>query len=162
MLAHSGGRGIVYVPTTTPQVKVDAIRDYGAEVRFHSDDSGKSEIFARAYAEAEGLAYVPPYNDPAVIAGQGTIGAEIERQAPEADMVIVSVGGGGLISGIAGFLKGRNPAVKIVGASPCNDHAMLCSVRAGKVAVHADAQPTLSDGTAGSVEPGAITASSLS
>ena len=157
MLAHYGGRGIVYVPTTTPQVKVDAIHDYGAEVRFHSDDSGKSEIFARAYAEVEGLAYVPPYNDPAVIAGQGTIGAEIERQAPEADMVIVSVGGGGLISGIAGFLKGRNPSVKIIGASPQNDHAMLCSVREGKVATHADAQPTLSDGTAGSVEPGAIT-----
>ena len=72
-------------------------------------------------------------------------------------MVVVSVGGGGLISGIAGFLKGRNPAVKIVGASPRNDHAMLCSVQAGKVVAHADAQPTLSDGTAGGVEPGAIT-----
>ncbi len=157
MLARVGGRGIVYVPTTTPQVKVDAIRDYGAEVRFHSDDSGEAEIFARAYAEAEGLAYVSPYNDLAVIAGQGTIGAEIERQAPDTDMVVVSVGGGGLISGIAGFLKVRNPDVKIVGASPHNDHAMLSSVRAGKVVAHADAQPTLSDGTAGGVEPGAIT-----
>lgn len=157
MLARSGGRGIVYVPTTTPQVKVDAIRDYGAEVRFHSNDSGKAEIFARAYAETEGLTYVPPYNDLAVIAGQGTIGAEIERQAPDTDMVVVSVGGGGLISGIAGFLKGRNPGVKIVGASPRNDHAMLCSVRAGKVVAHVDARPTLSDGTAGGVEPGAIT-----
>lgn len=157
MLARSGGRGIVFVPTTTPKVKVDAIRDYGAEVRFHSDDSGESEIFARAYAEAEGLAYVSPYNDLAVIAGQGTIGAEIERQAPDTDMVVVSVGGGGLISGIAGFLKGRNPDLKIVGASPSNDHAMLSSVRAGKVVAHADAQPTLSDGTAGGVEPGAIT-----
>ncbi len=157
MLARSGGRGIVYVPTTTPQVKIDAIRDYGAEVRFHSDDSGETEIFARAYAEAEGLAYVSPYNDLAVIAGQGTIGAEIERQAPDTDMIVVSVGGGGLISGIAGFLKGRNSGVKIIGASPRNDHAMLCSVRAGKVVAHADAQPTLSDGTAGCVEPGAIT-----
>ena len=157
MLGRFGGRGIVYVPTITPQVKVDAIRDYGAEVRFHSDDSGEAEIFARAYAEAEGLAYVSPYNDLAVIVGQGPIGAEIERQAPDTDMVIVSVGGGGLISGIAGFLKGRNPGVKIIGASPRNDHAMLCSVRAGKVVAHEDAKPTISDGTAGGVEPGAIT-----
>jgi threonine dehydratase len=157
MLARSGGRSIVYVPTTTPIVKIDAIRDYGAEVRLHSNDSGEAEIFARAYADREGLAYIPPYNDLAVIAGQGTIGAEIERQAPDTEMVAVSVGGGGLISGIAGFLKGRNPRVKIVGASPLNDHAMLCSVRANKVVAHVDAQPTLSDGTAGSVEPGAIT-----
>ena len=157
MLARFGGHGVVYVPTITPKVKVDAIRDFGAEVRFHSNDSGEAEIFARAYAEAEGLTYVSPYNDLVVIAGQGTIGAEIERQAPDTDMVVVSVGGGGLISGIAGFLKGRNPHVKIVGASPCNDHAMLCSVRAGKVVAHVDAKPTISDGTAGGVEPGTVT-----
>ena len=157
MLARFGGHGIVYVPVNTPKVKVDAIRDYGAKVRFHSEDSGKAEIFARAYAETEGLTYVPPYNDPLVIAGQGTIGAEIERQMPNVDTVIAAVGGGGLISGIAGFLKARNPAIKIVGALPRNDHAMLCSVRAGNVVAHADAELTLSDGTAGSVEPGAIT-----
>jgi len=157
MLARSGDHGIVYVPTTTPKVKIEAIRDYGAEVRLHSDNSGEAETFARAYADAEGLTFVSPYNDWAVIAGQGTIGAEIERQAPHVDMVVVSVGGGGLISGIAGFLKARNPAIEIVGASPRNDHSMFCSVRAGKVAAHAEAQATLSDGTAGNVEPGAIT-----
>ena len=157
MLARFGGHGIVYVPTNTPKVKVDAIRDYGAEVRFHSEDSGKAEIFARSYAETEGLTYIPPYNDAVVIAGQGTIGAEIERQVPNVDMVVAAVGGGGLISGIAGYLKVRNPGVKIVGALPRNDHAMLCSIRAGKVVAHVDAKSTLSDGTAGSVEPGAIT-----
>ncbi|MBI2717301.1 MAG: threonine/serine dehydratase [Rhizobiales bacterium] len=157
MLARFGGRGIVYVPVTTPKVKVDAIRGYGAEVRLHSNDSGEAEVFARAYAEVEGLTYIPPYNDPDVIAGQGTIGAEIERQAPQADVVAVAVGGGGLVSGIAGFLKARKPKIRILGALPLNDHAMLLSVRAGKVVAHADARPTLSDGTAGSVEAGSIT-----
>jgi threonine dehydratase len=157
MLSRMGGRAIVFVPEPTPRVKVDAIRSYGAEIRFHGTDSGLCETAARDHAAAEGLTYVSPYNDAAIIAGQGTIGAEIERQAPDLNAVYVSVGGGGLISGIGGFLKARNPLIRIVGASPENDHAMLCSVRAGRVVPHDGARSTLSDGTAGSVESGAIT-----
>ena len=101
MLERFGGRGIVFVPATAPRVKVDAIRSYGVEVRFHSEDSGETEVGAQEYAAANGLTYVSPYNDPDIIAGQGTIGAELERQAGTADHVFISVGGGGLTSGIA-------------------------------------------------------------
>jgi len=157
MLARFGGRGIVFVPTTTPRVKVDAIRSYGVEVRFHSEDSGESENAALAFAASSGLTYVSPYDDPDVIAGQGTIGAEIERQAGAVDHVFVSVGGGGLVSGIAGTLKSRNPHVKFWGVSPRNDHSMRLSAAAGHAVAHAEASTTLSDGTAGKVQQGAIT-----
>jgi threonine dehydratase len=157
MLARSGMRGIVFVPRTVASTKVDAIRGYGAEVRLESDDSGECELLARRYADSKGMTYISPYNDPAVIAGQGTIGAEIERQTRQVDWVFIAVGGGGLTSGIAGYLKSRNPAIKIAGVSPRNDHSMLCSVRAGRAVADEEAAPTLSDGTAGAVEPGAIT-----
>jgi threonine dehydratase len=157
MLARMGGRALVFVPETTPSVKVEAMTAYGAEIRREGTDSGLCEVAARDYAAANGLVYVSPYNDPDVIAGQGTIGAEIERQAPGADMVVVSVGGGGLISGIAGHLKASNPGLQVIGAAPENDHSMLLSVKAGRAVAHEGSAPTLSDGTAGSVEPGAIT-----
>lgn len=157
MLHRAGGRCLVFAPATTPAAKVDAIRSYGSEVRLEGDDSGLCEIMAQDFATANGLTYVSPYNDAAVIAGQGTIAAEIAREMPDVEMVVASVGGGGMISGIAGFMKHRDPAIRIVGASPENDHSMLCSVRAGKAVAHEGALPTLSDGTAGTVEPGAVT-----
>ena len=157
MLAQTSTKGIVFVPTVAPQVKVDAIRGYGAEVRFHSSDSGVTELFARAHAGANSLTFISPYNDPAVIAGQGTIGAELGRQTGPIDHLFVSVGGGGLISGVAGYLKAVQPGVNVVGVSPAHDCSMHKSAAAGKVVEDHDAQLTLSDGTAGSVEPGAIT-----
>ena len=157
MLARLGGRGIVFVPETTPAVKVEAIAAAGCEVRRHGEDSGLCETLAREYAAAEGLTYVSPYNDADVIAGQGTIGIEIARRMKAPDIVSVSVGGGGLISGIAAVLKGENPKLTVIGASAENDHAMLLSARAGRAVPHAGAAPTLSDGTAGSVEEGSIT-----
>ena len=159
MLAKMGGRCLVFAPVTAPAVKIDAIRSYGSDVQLHGDDSGLCEIMAQEYAAQHGLTYVSPYNDADVIAGQGTIAAEISRQAPDTEIVVASVGGGGLISGIAGFMKMFSPATRIVGASPENDHSMLCSVRAGEAVAHEGAKPTLSDGTAGTVEPGAITVS---
>ncbi|MEZ5776207.1 MAG: threonine/serine dehydratase [Hyphomicrobiaceae bacterium] len=156
-LGATGTKGLVFIPRTTPEVKVAAIRMLGAEVRFHDGDSGGAEIAARQHAEENGLTFISPYNDPDVIAGQGTIGLEILKAMPDVGTVVVSVGGGGLISGIAGYLKARKPDVRIIGASPANDHALCLSVKAGRVVEHVGARDTLSDGTAGGVEPEAIT-----
>jgi len=157
MLSRLGGRGIVFVPETTPAVKIEAIAVAGCEVRRHGEDSGYCETLARDHAAAKGMSYVSPYNDADIIAGQGTIGVEIASQMKAPDIVSVSVGGGGLISGIAAVLKGENPKLTVIGASAENDHAMLLSARAGRAVPHGGAAPTLSDGTAGSVEEGSIT-----
>jgi threonine dehydratase len=157
-LAVLGGRGVVFVPENASPVKVAAIRRLGAEIRGFGTDSGVLEGVARRYAEEHELSYVSPYNDVDVIAGQGTIGVEMLEQAGDRglDAVFVSVGGGGLISGVAAVLTHHLPGVRIYGASPSADAAMAASVQAGRV-VAVDAAPTLSDGTAGSVEDGAVT-----
>ncbi|MFQ5557940.1 MAG: pyridoxal-phosphate dependent enzyme, partial [Acidimicrobiales bacterium] len=116
------------------------------------------ETHARELAERSGRAYVSPYDDEAVIAGQGTIGIEIMDQVaelgwPGVDAIVVATGGGGMISGIATAVAGR---ARIVGAQPENDAVMTRSVAAGHV-VAIDARPTLSDGTAGGVDPDTIT-----
>jgi threonine dehydratase len=157
-LAVLGGHGIVFVPENASPVKVAAIRRFGAEIRSQGTDSGELEILARQFADVRGLTYVSPYNDVDVIAGQGTIGVEIAEQldGAELDAIVVAVGGGGLISGIAAVLRQHLPNIRVYAAAPANDAAMAASVLAGRV-VGVDARPTLSDGTAGSVEPGAVT-----
>ncbi|MEU4191308.1 pyridoxal-phosphate dependent enzyme [Kribbella sp. NPDC026611] len=157
-LATLGGHGIVYLPENASPSKVAALRRLGLELRAEGNDSGVLEPKARAFAAEHDLTYVPPYNDPDVIAGQGTVGVEIlEQLAGEPlDAVVVAVGGGGLISGVAAVLKKHLPGIRVYGASPVRDDAMAASVRAGKI-VQVDAKDTLSDGTAGSVEPGSIT-----
>jgi threonine dehydratase len=157
-LATLGGRGIVYVPENASASKVAAIRRFGIEVRSEGTDSGANELLARAHAAEHGLTYVPPYNDPDVIAGQGTAGVEILEQlaGQRLDAIFVAVGGGGLVSGIASVLKQHRPEIRVYGASPARDAAMAASVEAGKV-IEVEAEDTLSDGTAGSVEPGSIT-----
>ncbi len=155
-LSLSGGQGIVVVPETASLVKVENIRRLGAEVRFHGTDSGQTEIFARRYAAEQGMIYISPYNDPKVIAGQGTLGLEVAEQTGRVDFLFASVGGGGLICGTAGYLKMVRPGIRTVGCSPENDPAMIRSIEAGKI-VEVEAKPTLSDGSAGGVEPGAIT-----
>jgi threonine dehydratase len=162
-LADLGGRGVVFVPENVSPAKLSAIRDHGAEVRLFGTDSGLCELEARRYAGEKGLPYISPYNDPDIIAGQGTVGLEIERQIESAasdagsdgaarggpDAVFVALGGGGLIAGI-----GRQ--VEMVACSPENSAVMHHSIAAGRV-LEMELKPTLSDGTAGGVEPGAIT-----
>ena len=157
-LATLGGRGIVYVPENASASKVAAIRRYGVEVRSQGTDAGALELVAREHAAENGLTYVPPYNDPDIVAGQGTVGVEILEQLAgrQLDAIFVAVGGGGLVSGIASVLKQHRPQLRVYGASPVRDAAMVASIEAGKV-VQVDAQDTLSDGTAGSIEPGSIT-----
>jgi threonine dehydratase len=148
--------GVIFVPENASPAKVANIRAYGAEVRTHATDSGVTEIFARRHAEETGRVYVSPYNDPLVVAGQGTIGAELARQADRIDALFVALGGGGLISGIAGYLKESGRPVEVVACSPENSAVMHHSAAAGRI-LEMESKPTLSDGTAGAVEPGAIT-----
>lgn len=157
-LALLGGRAIVYLPENASTSKVAALRRLGAELRAEGNDTGAQELKARAYADEHGLTYVSPYNDADVIAGQGTIGVELVKQlkGEQLDAVVVAVGGGGLISGVAAVLKQQLPGIKVYGASPAADAAMAESVAAGRI-VTVDAKATLSDGTAGSVEAGSIT-----
>jgi threonine dehydratase len=155
-LSRAGGRAIVYVTETAPDLKVKAIKRWGAEVRRHGTDAVKTESRARRFAEAEGLTYISPYNDPRVVAGQGTIGVEVARRLNDVDAVFAPLGGGGLLSGMAGYLKVLNPSVEITGCSPENSQVMIQSVKAGRI-LDLPSRPTLSDATAGGVEQGAIT-----
>ena len=150
----------VFVPEGASTTKVRAMREYGAEVIFHGDDAALSEARARQQAGEEDLAYISPYNDPEVIAGQGTLAAELVGPSDGVgaiDAVFVPVGGGGLISGVAGYLKGvLGEGVRIYGCQPENSAVMYESVRAGRV-LDLPSDATLSDGTAGGLEPQTIT-----
>jgi threonine dehydratase len=151
-----GMKGIIFVPENASPAKVANIRAYGAEVRTHATDSGITEIFARRFAAENGMVYVSPYNDPVIVAGQGTLGVELARQVAELDTLYVALGGGGLISGIAAYLKAIGRRVDVVACSPENSAVMHHSVSAGRI-LEMESKPTLSDGTAGAVEQGAIT-----
>jgi threonine dehydratase len=148
--------GVIFVPENASPAKVANIRALGAEMRTHATDSGLTEIFARRYAGENDKLYISPYNDPIVVAGQGTIGAELARQVDPIDALYVALGGGGLIAGVAGYLKEIGRHVEVVACSPENSAVMHYSVQVGRV-LEMVSKPTLSDGTAGAVEPGAIT-----
>ena len=151
-LAALGARGTVYLPHSAPAVKVRALRRFSnIELVFEGEEGGATELAARSVAGREGRPYISPYNDATVIAGQGTLGLEFAAQCPSLDAVFVAVGGGGLISGIASAMR-----CQIVGCWPENSVAMYESMRAGEIVAPPE-RPTLSDATAGSVEPGAIT-----
>ena len=148
--------GRIFVPETASPAKLAAIRSYGAEIRTGGGDPVESEIRARRDAEENGMVYISPYNDPRVIAGQGTVGVELARQIGRIDAVLVALGGGGLISGIGGFLESIDPDIEVVACSPANSAVMYESLRAGRI-LEMESKPTLSDGTAGGVEDDAIT-----
>ena len=151
-----GISGIIFVPEETSSTKVDAIRRFGGEVRFHGTDGLDTEQYARQYSVDNGMPYLSPYNDLDVVAGQGSCGVEIARQLGEIDAVFVAIGGGGLVSGVGSFLKSIHPALKIIGCQPEASAVMAASARAGKI-VDMPSEATLSDGTAGGIEAGAIT-----
>jgi threonine dehydratase len=157
-LRELGGHGVVFVPENAMPAKVARLRRTGLQVHSQGADSVISEKLGRAYAAEHGMTYVAPYNDFGIISGQGTAGVEmLEQLAGDGlDTVFINVGGGGLVSGVASVLKTHLPSVRIVGASPANDAAMAGSIKAGKV-VTVETWPTLSDGSAGNVEPGSIT-----
>ena len=148
--------GTIYLPKGASPAKIAKLEQLGASVEFHGTDCGETETFARQQAFEAGQVYISPYNDPIVLGGQGTIGLEILERLPAVDCIMVSVGGGGLISGIAGAVKAVRPQVRIVGCLPANSPVMAASVEAGRV-VDMETHDTLSDGTAGGMEMDAIT-----
>lgn len=154
--ARSGVAATVFVPLTTPEPKVAAIAALGAEVKQFGEDCVDTEAHARALADQTGRVYVSPYNDELVIAGQGTISAELFEQWPEVERVYVAVGGGGLIGGMAGYAAAARPDVQWIGCSPSQSAAMAECVRRGAI-VDVPCGETLSDSTHGGVEPGAMT-----
>jgi len=147
---------IIYVPENSSEAKLANMKSFGAEIRVHGKDCMDGELKARKVADSTGGIYLSPYNDPEVISGQGTISAEIASQCNGLDAVIVSVGGGGLISGVGGYLKSIWPDIEVIAASPENHAVMIHSLKAGEI-IKIDPAPTISDGTAGGVEAGSVT-----
>ncbi|MEW5792042.1 MAG: threonine ammonia-lyase, biosynthetic [Pseudomonadota bacterium] len=128
-----GIRAVIVMPQTTPEIKVDAVRAYGAEVVLAGDSYSDAKAHCDRLVAETGLTFIPPFDDPLVIAGQGTIGDEILRQSHgHLDAVFVPVGGGGLIAGVAGFLKVLMPQVRIIGVEPFEADAMYQSLQAGR------------------------------
>ena len=147
---------LIFAPKDAATAKIEKIRALGADIRFTDGDALESELTARQYAKDHKIPYVSPYNDADVIAGQGTVGVELLEQFPNVDTVIAAVGGGGLVSGIGVYLKEESPDCQILGASPRNSPAMYDALRQGAI-TESQCLPTLSDGTAGGIEPGAVT-----
>ena len=148
--------GKIVVPTIVHKNKVNNILNFGGKVEYHGDDCLIAEERAQEISKTTGATYISPYNDPAIICGQGTMGYEIDQDLKNIDSVFVSVGGGGLISGVGGYLKSVQKNVKMVAVSPKNSCVMYESIKAEKQ-LDLPSDPTLSDGTAGGVEMGSIT-----
>ena len=157
--AAAQARGIaaeVFVSTHVSAAKARRIEAMGARIHCAGDDPLTAELAARRAAEASGRVFISPYNDVDVMAGQGTIAVELQQQLPGLDAVFVAVGGGGLIGGMAGYLKAVSPQTEVVGCWPENSPVMHECLRAGGIVEVAE-RPTLSESTAGGLEPGSVT-----
>ncbi len=146
----------IYVPHTADPHKIETLRKHGCKIFFHGEDGVEAEEEAQIIARLLKREYISPYNDWHVIAGQGTVGIELLEQLGQLDYVFASVGGGGLISGMALPLKAHFPDTRIIGCSPERSNIMQKSVEAGHI-VKQPILPTLSDGTAGGIEEDAVT-----
>ena len=143
----AGVRCTVVMPTTASRTKVDASRGYGAEVVLHGASGIEAFAHAHALAKERDLAFVHPFDDPAVIAGQGTVGLEILEQLENVDDVVVPIGGGGLIAGVATAIKESRPQVRVYGVEPTGAAVMRQSLDAGHP-VRLESMKTIADGLA--------------
>ncbi len=156
LIQKLGIDGLIYMPDYATSSKIEILRTYGVRMKFHGSDCVQTEYFARKEAERNDFVYIPPYNDTKIIGGQATVGIELSRQLDDLDTVIVPVGGGGLVSGIGGYLKSMDSEIEIVGCQPKNSPVMYESIKAGKI-IEMESKATLSDGTAGGIEKNSIT-----
>ena len=148
----------IVVPTRAPRVKVDGIRQFGAELVLYGETYDQAEKKAKQLAAQEGRLFISPYNDEKIVAGHGTAGLEILKEQPNMDMVIVPVGGGGLIGGIAIAVKTQKPTVRIIGVQSSASPVMYESLKAGKIVPpHRHERYTIAEGLVGAVEKGSIT-----
>ncbi|MGN0909485.1 MAG: threonine ammonia-lyase, biosynthetic [Succinivibrio sp.] len=127
-----GVRAVIVMPTTTPDLKVDAVRHYGAEVVLYGDSFNESYDYAMQLSKKKGLTMIPPYDDPDVIIGQGTIAHEVVGQCDHIDTIFVQIGGGGLAAGIAVYIKALVPEIKVVGVEAEGSACMKAALKAGK------------------------------
>ncbi|MBI3951751.1 MAG: pyridoxal-phosphate dependent enzyme [Acidobacteria bacterium] len=146
----------VIVPRSAPQTKIEAIRRAGVELQLVGESYDEAESAARQLANDERFTFISPYNDPDVIAGQGTIALELLEQVPDLNTILVPVGGGGLLAGVALMAKALNPTIKMIGVQAERSPAMYESVRSGRL-VMVEEKPTLADGLAGNIEAGSLT-----
>jgi threonine dehydratase len=145
--ARRGFEATVFMPRTASLPKVDATRAYGATIRSVDGTVDDAIVAARRFAVETGAAFVPPFDDPLVVAGQGTVGLEIAAEAPEAEVVVVPVGGGGLISGVAVAMAALRPGTRVVGVEAAGAASMLASLDAGRC-VRLPNVDTMADGIA--------------
>jgi len=146
----------IYVAKDIESSRLDILRAHVLDVVIHGEAPWDAEKEARRVAEEEDKIYVPPYNDPIVVGGQGTCGYEISQQLPDLDAACFACGAGGLVSGSAGWLKSQNPDIQVFGVSPQNSRVMYESVRANKI-IEMEHFPTLADTCAGDVDSDSIT-----
>lgn len=146
----------VVVPESASRAKVSSIGRYPVTLIERGASYDDAERAARELERESGATFVSPYNDREVIAGQGTIGIEILEDLRDIDAVVVPVGGGGLLAGLAIAVKALNPRVKVYGAEPLTSPTMTAALEAGRI-VEIEEQPTIADGCAGNIEPGSIT-----
>ena len=156
-LEIANAEGTIFLPTNAEASKVEALKAYKVGLQFHGADALTTELHAMKFAEASGQIWISPYNDPEVIAGQGTLALEMTSQLNQIDTVLGCIGGGGMMSGVATWLNQASPKTKIIGCLPENSPEMYLSVKKGEVVFIETPLPTLSDGSAGGLESDAIT-----
>ncbi len=142
-----GAKAVIVMPTTTPLIKVNRTKNYGAEVVLWGDVYDEACEHAYELAKEHGYTFIHPFDDPAVATGQGTIAMEIFKELPLVDYVLVPVGGGGLATGVSTLAKLLNPKIKVIGVEPEGACCLKASIEAGKV-VTLDSVSTIADGTA--------------
>jgi threonine dehydratase len=153
--ARLGRQATVVVPERSSAAKVAALRTYPIELVEHGADYEAAEKHALELGAAEGVSFISPYNDPFVIAGQATIGRELDNQAPGELTVVAPVGGGGLLAGLALWARSR-PGVRLAGVESSESRGISAAVAAGHI-VHVAVGDTIADGLAGNLEPGSVT-----
>jgi threonine dehydratase len=144
----------VVVPRTTPKIKIDGIRKYGADLVLFGENYDEAEHEAKELARKDGCVYISPYNDELIIAGHGTIGLEIIEVLPKVDTVLVPLGGGGLISGVSIAIKCKRPNVQVIGVQSKSSPIMYESLKAGKIVyVKKEKTKSIAEGLSGNVGP---------
>ncbi len=150
-----GAPAVVVMPTTAPAIKVEGARSFGAEVIFAGTTSSDRKTRAEQESTARGLTMVPPFDHDWIIAGQGTLGLELLQQCPDVETVLVPVGGGGLLAGVAAAIKQTKPSIRVIGVEPAGAAAMKASLAQGHV-VTLDKTASVADGLM-PVRPGDLT-----
>ena len=142
-----GAKAVIVMPTSTPLMKVNRTKSYGAEVVLYGDVYDEASAYAHKLSEENGYTFIPPFDDLTVATGQGTIAMEIIKELPLVDMILVPVGGGGLITGVATLVKLLNPNIRVIGVEPAGANCMQASLEAGEVRTLPSVN-TIADGTA--------------